>query len=689
MIRRPPRSTHCISSAASDVYKRQLLEAAGFPTSRVVLSLPLLSSAAELPERLRLVPAVLLDRRDWAVEERLEPEAVQASLGRMLAGRIRVEAVTRQPLQLVSDPREDPTGRRHLRAIFGVHLRDRAGTAGRRLVYVKGTGLGYFGRHSLAVAGRLRDYLPTLYGSEGGLLFRDWQPERRRLGAGLSSLEAVVQHMAAYTLSRMHTLPTSRDVSSRMVGRQAVWQRIADLLSEPFGRLRLVFRSQLHLLSRRLLAVETASVVDGSMALRHWFEPGGRHGAIKVDYDEGAYSNEDIYTYDHVYDLGIAAASLRAEIGPAAADALREAYERASGERVDEERWFLYQLLSARLDRHALRANLAKVLPVAPPELISLLDRVESTLEDVQRAYVRARCLGGVVPAKSGPLCAIDVDGTLETAPLGFTSIGPPGALALRALAVHGFRAVLASGRSLDEIRTRCDSYSLAAGVAEYGAVAYIRARDEVIELLPEADRTRLDRLRVILSRIEGVWVDGRYQRSVRTFELDRRGRRSALRAETVRSAIAAADVNRDVVVIPGWSQTDFVAASTNKADGLRVAAARLGAGSSGPLLELAVGDAPTDLPMLRLARLACAPANSSPELFVPEVKVMSRSGQAGVAEAVGHLLGHKPGSCRLCRLPELGPEANLLLGLMAAYEERGWRRLRGVASVAWSSRRR
>eukprot|EP00975_Prorocentrum_lima_P011195 2374681-Prorocentrum_lima.AAC.1 len=24
MIRRPPRSTHCISSAASDVYKRQL-----------------------------------------------------------------------------------------------------------------------------------------------------------------------------------------------------------------------------------------------------------------------------------------------------------------------------------------------------------------------------------------------------------------------------------------------------------------------------------------------------------------------------------------------------------------------------------------------------------------------------------------------------------------------------------------
>eukprot|EP00826_Nyctotherus_ovalis_P052231 TRINITY_DN6598_c0_g2_i1.p1 TRINITY_DN6598_c0_g2~~TRINITY_DN6598_c0_g2_i1.p1 ORF type:complete len:136 (-),score=48.32 TRINITY_DN6598_c0_g2_i1:74-460(-) len=28
MIRRPPRSTHCISSAASDVYKRQIMESA-------------------------------------------------------------------------------------------------------------------------------------------------------------------------------------------------------------------------------------------------------------------------------------------------------------------------------------------------------------------------------------------------------------------------------------------------------------------------------------------------------------------------------------------------------------------------------------------------------------------------------------------------------------------------------------
>eukprot|EP00826_Nyctotherus_ovalis_P055299 TRINITY_DN7330_c0_g2_i1.p1 TRINITY_DN7330_c0_g2~~TRINITY_DN7330_c0_g2_i1.p1 ORF type:complete len:130 (+),score=38.24 TRINITY_DN7330_c0_g2_i1:30-392(+) len=31
MIRRPPRSTHCISSAASDVYKRQILKSVNTP----------------------------------------------------------------------------------------------------------------------------------------------------------------------------------------------------------------------------------------------------------------------------------------------------------------------------------------------------------------------------------------------------------------------------------------------------------------------------------------------------------------------------------------------------------------------------------------------------------------------------------------------------------------------------------
>jgi len=55
MIRRPPRSTHCISSAASDVYKRQLtffLSAQLFrwePESRIPRRAKLLVAATAIP----------------------------------------------------------------------------------------------------------------------------------------------------------------------------------------------------------------------------------------------------------------------------------------------------------------------------------------------------------------------------------------------------------------------------------------------------------------------------------------------------------------------------------------------------------------------------------------------------------------------------------------------------------------
>ena len=73
----------------------------------------------------------------------------------------------------------------------------------------------------------------------------------------------------------------------------------------------------------------------------------------------------------------------------------------------------------------------------------------------------------------AGALCAIDIDGVLETSPLGFSSLTPTGAVTLRAVTLHGYRPILATGRSLDEVRERCAAYHLAGGVAEYGAVVY------------------------------------------------------------------------------------------------------------------------------------------------------------------------------------------------------------------------
>ncbi|HSS59978.1 MAG TPA: HAD hydrolase family protein [Candidatus Limnocylindrales bacterium] len=678
----PPSSGGAVARTAA------LLERGGFPAARIVLSLPLLGASDTIPETLSGFETVVLEREAWAIESSLRPGAIQAALEEM-ADVSRVESVRRLPVPDIEDPWEDSVARRHVRALYEVGWRAFDGRRTTRHVYVKGVGLGYFGRHSLAVAQALPDYLPELFGLRGGLLYRAWQPDGWRAGPG-HALEHIAERIAGYVDTRRRALRVERDVSLRMVGRQAVWQRTADLLLEPFGRMRLPLRPFVHRLARLLLHAVGASVVDGSMGLHHWFAAPLRGSlAVKVDNDERAYSNEDIYSYDAAYDLGSAASSLRVQMGAEAAMTARAAYEGIAGQRLDEERWFLYQLLTARLQQQTLRHHVTSTQHDAPADLIGLLDRVESALEDVQRDYMRACFLRDVGPRLDGPLCAIDVDGTLESAPLGFTSIGPPGALALRALARHGYRAVLASGRSLDEIRVRCESFSLSAGVAEYGAVVYDGIRHESVELLSDQDRSNLDRLRSVLRGIEGVHLDLRYLRSIRAFTLDRRGRRRALPPRIAADALASAGLRTAVVTVPGWSQTDFVSASVNKADGLRAAAARLGSDSRPTVVELAVGDAATDIPMFRVARLAYVPANGDVNLHENGVSFMRGAGPEGVAEAVARLIGHAPGGCRECRAPEQGVGARLLLGLMSGYDKRGWDRLRSALTLAQRVRAR
>eukprot|EP00826_Nyctotherus_ovalis_P039253 TRINITY_DN3759_c0_g1_i4.p1 TRINITY_DN3759_c0_g1~~TRINITY_DN3759_c0_g1_i4.p1 ORF type:complete len:140 (+),score=11.00 TRINITY_DN3759_c0_g1_i4:25-420(+) len=60
MIRRPPRSTHCISSAASDVYKRQSLNCVSFVTSFLCIgSFCTCSSGVDVLEKLIAVDSSL------------------------------------------------------------------------------------------------------------------------------------------------------------------------------------------------------------------------------------------------------------------------------------------------------------------------------------------------------------------------------------------------------------------------------------------------------------------------------------------------------------------------------------------------------------------------------------------------------------------------------------------------------
>jgi hypothetical protein len=221
----------------------------------------------------------------------------------------------------------------------------------------------------------------------------------------------------------------------------------------------------------------------------------------------------------------------------------------------------------------------------------------------------------------------------------------------------------------LDDVADRCRSYGLAGGVAEYGAAVYSAAPDETRVLLAPDERAALSQLREALASQPGVQLDDAYRHCVRAFATDRRGRRGPLDPPVAEAARRASGPTL-LRVVPGESQTDFVAAGVDKGHGVRALAARLRPPeSSGPLLALAVGDTDEDLPMLREAALAFAPAQGRRALRRSGVEVLRAPYQAGLATAVERLLGHRPGACPACREPRLDPDAAILVALVSAGE--------------------
>jgi hydroxymethylpyrimidine pyrophosphatase-like HAD family hydrolase len=633
----------------------QELEESGVPASSIILLLQLFGRRENLPARLSKYLSVLLPWEEWTIQKKLTPACVRA-LGADLFG----STVTiRQIDEIPTPPRR--TIRSHAYRAYRVHLEDPAsGRAWTQDLFAKGVGLGYFGEHSLVVAQRLHGFVPRVFGLRDGVLYREWLPEESRLTHIPPGKEASLSHaMAAYVVARNIALPVPEDVSLHLSGQSPVWEIASNLLAHVFRRGWLFARLPvIDPVVQRLLRVEHSSVIDGSMALSHWFMRDSGDGALrKVDFDEHAFSNKDLYCYDPIFDLVGLAVSFADRHLPFTEE-LRRAYEDISGQQVHSERWLLYELVHL-WDMQRSKSS----------------DPMESRrgLTHAFQDYFANTYLDDIPTPASGPVCALDVDGVLETEQLGFPSITPAGALALRALLVHGYRPVLVTGRSLREARERCAAYHLPGASAEYGAVVYNHMTGQFRHLLTESERADLDRLRLTLSRMKGVHLDPDYANAVRAFRLDSVGRRHGLSRELIADALKNADLQERVRPILGQSQTDLIASRIDKSVGLAALLDLLGAGktqSNAKPIALAVGDTVSDLGVFGMAERAYAPANADIHVQSARVPVLGRPYQAGLAEAVAHLLKHAPGACPVCRLPPLSLEAQLLTRALGAQDK-------------------
>jgi hypothetical protein len=643
---------------ATVVRTAKALMALGIRRTSIVPALQTFPATAPPPSSLASLPMVLMPTERQHIHEALRPQAVKGALQELLGGAEVVTSASRLPF----DPHAG--ARAHVGALFQVRFRGDAGRPKNRLVYAQGVGLGYFGSQALAVSQRLEAFLPRVYGVRGRLLFRDWLPEELRLGPGERS-ESVARAVVDYVSARARALPVAVDVSQRLRARPSLWRAVGRFLAQPFGRFQVICWPLFEAGTRNLLRVSRPSVVDGRTGLANWFREGSEAQSLrKIGFADGAFSAFDTYCYDPLFDLaGVAASSEWKELE----ESLRRLYTGQTGKAVEPERWLLYQLV--HLSGHDIEAELRD------PE-------VERQMSGRLQRYFSELLLADVQVASRGGLCGIDVDGVLESTPLGISAPGLQGTRVLRALHAHGYRPLIVSGRSLGEVRERCQNYRAAGGVAEYGAAIYVTAEDRTIELLAPAERRLLDSLRSSLDSQPGVVVDRAYDLAVRAYRLDSGGRRRGLREEQVEAALEVLE-GRGVRPIRGHAQTDFMVDRVTKASGLGALGDELGVDSREPAwLAMAVGDTASDLPMLRLARLAFAPANADASIRDAGITVLEGAFQAGLTEAAARLLGHRPGGCPACGDPGLPDRSRLLLTLLSPPEQRSL-----AAKAGWAAR--
>jgi hydroxymethylpyrimidine pyrophosphatase-like HAD family hydrolase len=666
----PPRTGAQLSDAAVMLGRLGL--------SDVLLMLQGPGDDVSLPPSLRAWPSILLPNREWIICDRLGPEALNQALQALLVGHVELDdghesagsAVAAELLKMW------PGGRGHVIAHVVARLTDGDGDGNETILplCVEGVGLGYFGRHALALARAMDGYVPTVYGVRDGLLFRAWLPEDSRVVPSRLSLESdsVAAAVSGYVATRQRLLPLDEDITVGMAGNDPAWEGVAQMLGDAFGQMKPFVRPLTFRAARRLVRVDHPSICDEAMAPGQWFGEDGEP-LRKIKFQQRASTNVGFRSCDPVFDLAEAAATSEALGEPHFGVSLRSDYESLTHESIEEERWLLYRLLH-HLTAYQVTLRDAATDPSNGQASFGRALALEQTMATIYRRYFEANYFSDLEPVVDGPLCAIDLDGVLENRWIAFPAISTAGAMALRSLNVHGHRTILATGRSLDEVQARCAAYRMSGGVAEYGSVVYDHVRGRTRSLISVEDRAALMALTDVLERIEGVHVDPLYRHCVRAHFLDPTGERRSLPAETMRWALSAARVGGAVVVMPGELQTDFVTAGINKGRGLRALVELFGEDAKRhPLVALAVGDSGPDLAMFALAARAVAPANATAEVR-DHAQVVRGSYQTGLLRAVHNELGHSGRRCVACRPPRPGStQGRLLLTSLAALNG-GWR---------------
>jgi hydroxymethylpyrimidine pyrophosphatase-like HAD family hydrolase len=223
----------------------------------------------------------------------------------------------------------------------------------------------------------------------------------------------------------------------------------------------------------------------------------------------------------------------------------------------------------------------------------------------------------------------LDIDGVLDRWIFGYPCTSAAGVEALSLLHAHDFAVILDTARSALEVREYCRAYGLAGGVAEYGAYLWDAVGQRGRVLVSPESLAQLERARKALEQLPGVFLDDRYQFSIRafTYEDKRTGLARLPIPSPLRSVLSLASDDMAPVPLPTLAvrqllaglgldrlsfkqttmDTTITARETDKGRGLSALLDWVGQANAD---TAAVGDSEPDLPMFQVASRSFAPSH-------------------------------------------------------------------------------
>lgn len=622
---------------------------------------------------------ILLEKSEWQIHTHLSDESAERSLNRPLAlarlGATRVTVRQGHPFSETGEPPavtgvvSVPRQRRfHVQKVYDIEV-ERDGAQRVERVIGRGVGLGFFGYHSYLAAQALDGLTPDLLGFENGVLFMRWE-DGQRLEAesfGSRDLDAVSRYIqrradallwdqsgpplhethAVYSGSRQ----VARTLCRTMGGVGALAQfRVADALSRHVGP-------------------EHRASIDGRMGPAEWVR-NNAGDLVKVDFEEHGVDITDRLVNDPVHD--VAAASVAFRLDAISEARLVEGYALASGDR---------DRLRARLTFHKLMAGLAEIeaiktagrepeSPTQREDFARELIAAERILTNTVNGYLAGIYLSNIAGRETGDIWALDLDDTLETDQLGFQATSPAGAIALRTLAAHDQLVLTSTGRSLAEVRDRCETYGIAGGIAEYGSVAWDDRHRRSLPTVTDETRRRLEKLRQAILDETDILADPRYEHTLRLFRNTPDGKRG-MGIEEVAEVIERHRIP-GLEVVEGFRKTVVWALGCDKAHAVLPLLQSLGLDRKARRLHV-VGDEVTDLGLMTLADRRHAPGNASGALRAHAadlaISVSRRGRGAGVLEIVNHEMHGPRRRCSVCGSANLDQADKTLIEVLGVQD--------------------